>query len=77
MSVILQLMLQQEDSSVDSCVKARGVPLVCASATRVGWTAKSQFEKGKREFGCREERICWEEAEGVAGGNGAGLDVYL
>jgi hypothetical protein len=33
--------------------------------------------KGRREFGYYEERICWEEAEGVAGGNNAGLECVL
>ena len=54
---------------MDSCVKAQGVPLICASATRVGWTAKSQFEKVGENSDAAKSRS--------AGGNGAGLDVYL
>ena len=41
---------------------------MCTSATRIGWTAKSQFAKAGEDFEYCEEWIYWEEAEGVAGG---------
>jgi hypothetical protein len=50
------------------CVHDQGVPLMCTSATRIGWTAKSQFEKVGEDLNTAEEWIYWEEAEGVAGG---------
>jgi hypothetical protein len=50
---------------------------MCASATRVGWTAKSQFQKVEEDPNTTKSGSAGKEVEGVARGNGAGLDMYL
>jgi hypothetical protein len=35
------------------------------------------IREGRGGFEYCEEWICWEEAEGVAGGKGTGVDMYL